>query len=57
MMPSINTKKYIETFLKIKSKNSEIIPFKLNYPQQKLYDVIKEQKQKKKPVRIIILIA
>ena len=54
-MPSINTKKYIETFLKIKSKNSEIIPFKLNYPQQRLYDVIKEQKQKKKPVRIIIL--
>ena len=52
---SINTKKYIEAFLKIKNKEAQIIPFKLNYPQQRLYDVIKEQKQKKKPVRIIIL--
>lgn len=52
---SINTKKYIESFLKIKNKDSKIIPFKLNTPQQRLYDVIKEQKEKHKPVRIIIL--
>ena len=51
----INTKKYIEEFLKIKDKNSNIIPFKLNAPQQKLYDKIKELKQQHKPVRIIIL--
>ena len=52
---NINTKKYIEEFLKIKNKKSEIIPFKLNYPQQKLYDVIKQEKRLHKPVRIIIL--
>ena len=55
MKMNINTKKYIEEFLKIKNKKSEIIPFKLNFPQQKLYDVIKQEKRLKKPVRIIIL--
>lgn len=52
---SINTKKYIESFLKIKDKNSRIISFKLNEPQQRLYDVIKQEKKKHKPVRVIIL--
>lgn len=52
---NINTKKYIENYLKIKDKNSKVIPFTLNYPQQKLYDVIKKQKEQHKPVRIIIL--
>ena len=52
---SINTKLYIENLLKIKDKNSKIIPFKLNQPQQKLYDTIKELKKQHKPVRIIIL--
>ena len=52
---NINTKKYIEKFLKIRTKESKIIDFKLNKPQQKLYEVIKEQKKKNKPVRIIIL--
>ena len=52
---NINTKKYIEEFLKIKNKKSEIISFKLNYPQQKLYDIIKQERRLHKPVRIIIL--
>lgn len=52
---SINTKKYIEEYLKIRDKNSKIIPFKLNTPQMKLYNKIKELKQQHKPVRIIIL--
>lgn len=52
---SINTKKYIETYLKIRNKNSKIIDFKLNPPQTRLYNTIKQQKQDKKPVRIIIL--
>lgn len=52
---SINTKLYIENLLKIKDKNSKIIPFRLNQPQQKLYNTIKELKQQHKPVRIIIL--
>ena len=52
---AINTKKYIENFLKIKNKNSQIIPFILNEPQQELYNKIKELKQQHKPVRILIL--
>ena len=55
MKKNINTKKYIEKYLKIKDKNSKIIPFKLNMPQQRLYDAIKNLKQQHKPVRIIIL--
>ena len=52
---NINTKQYIEKYIKIKNKANEIIDFKLNMPQQRLYNVIKGQKQQKKPVRIIIL--
>lgn len=54
-MSQINIKKYIENFVKIRDKNSDIISLHLNKPQQKLYDVIKMQKQQNKPVRIIIL--
>ena len=52
---SINTKKYIENYIKIRNKEGKIVDFKLNNPQQRLYDIIKEQKKAKKPVRIIIL--
>lgn len=52
---SINTLKYIETYIKIKDKNSNVIPFKLNSPQMKLYNIIKEQHKKRRPIRIIIL--
>lgn len=55
MKKNINTKKYIEEFVKIRDKNSNIIPLKLNEPQQKYYNVIKKLKQEGKPVRIIIL--
>lgn len=51
----INIKKYIENFIKIRNKNSEIVPLILNKPQQKLYDIIRKQKQEGRPVRIIIL--
>lgn len=54
-MKSINTLKYIESFLKIRNKAGKIVPLKLNEPQMKLYNVIKEQKKIGKPVRIIIL--
>lgn len=54
-MSQINIKKYIENFVKIRDKNSDIISLHLNKPQQKLYDVIKTQKQQNRPVRIIIL--
>ena len=52
---NINTKQYIEKYIKIKNKANQIIDFKLNLPQQRLYDVIKKQKEQNKPVRIIIL--
>lgn len=51
----INIKKYIESFVKIRDKNSNIVPLILNKPQQKLYNVIRAQKSEGKPVRIIIL--
>ena len=47
---NINTKQYIEKYIKIRDKAGKIIDFKLNKPQQKLYNVIKEQKQQNKPV-------
>lgn len=52
---SINTKKYIEEYIKIRNKTGKIVNFKLNGPQQRLYNIIKEQKQQNKPVRVIIL--
>ena len=52
---NINTQAYIERYIKIRNKEGKIVSFRLNNPQQKLYDIIKEQKQARKPVRIIIL--
>ena len=52
---SINTKQYIEKYIKIRDKSGKIINLKFNEPQQRLYDIIKEQKLKNKPVRIVIL--
>jgi hypothetical protein len=52
---NINTQAYIERYIKIRNKEGKIVDFKLNNPQQKLYNIIKEQKQARKPVRIIIL--
>ncbi len=52
---NINTQKYIEKYIKIRNKEGKIINFKLNHPQQRLYNIIKEQKQERKPVRVIIL--
>jgi hypothetical protein len=55
MKMNINTKRYIETFIKIRNKEGRIVGLKLNSPQQKLYDIIREQKKAQKPVRVIIL--
>ena len=52
---SINTKQYIEKYIKIRDKSGKIINLQFNEPQQRLYDIIKEQKLKNKPVRIVIL--
>lgn len=50
-----DAKKYIEAFLCIKTKESEIVPFRLNSAQKRLYECIKEQQAEGKPIRIIIL--
>lgn len=52
---NINTKKYIEKYIKIRDKKGRIVNFTLNNPQMRLYEIIKEQKKQKKPVRVIIL--
>lgn len=52
---SINTKAYIETYIKIRDKKSNIVPLELNEPQLKYYNVIKKFHKERKPIRIIIL--
>ena len=52
---SINTKAYIENYIKIRDKRGKIIPLILNKPQLKYYNVIKKLHEEKKPIRIIIL--
>ena len=52
---SINTKKYIEEYVKIRNKKSKIVPLKFNEPQLKYYNIIKNLKEQGKPIRIIIL--
>ena len=52
---NINTKKYIEEFIKIRDKSGKIIDLKLNQGQQKLYNAIKKQHSEGKPIRIIVL--
>lgn len=51
----LNCLLYITAFLKIQTKDGQIVPFKLNQPQMRLYEVIREQWKAGKPVRIIIL--
>lgn len=46
---------YIQRFLKIIDKKGRIIPFRLNAPQRRLYEAIRQQWNAGKPVRIIIL--
>lgn len=52
---SINTKLYIEKYLRIQDKNSKIVPFKMNKPQMKLYNALKKQYEQGKPQRAIVL--
>jgi len=51
----INTKKYIEEFLKIRTKEGEIKKITFKPAQQVLYDEIKSQYTAGKPCRIIVL--
>ena len=50
-----NAKKYIESFLKIRTKEGKIVPFILNEPQNRFYETIKSKWNAGKPVRVIVL--
>lgn len=52
---SINTKCYIENYIKIRDKKGNVISLTLNEPQLKYYNVIKRLHEQRKPIRIIIL--
>lgn len=52
---AINIKKFIEEYLKIKTKTGQLVNFKLNQPQLKLYEAIKKQAENNQPIRLIIL--
>lgn len=52
---SINTKAYIENYIKIRDKKGNVVPLKLNEPQLKYYNVIRKLYIERKPIRIIIL--
>lgn len=52
---AVNTKKYIEQYLQIRTKNAEIVPLRLNAPQKKLYDALAAQAKAGKPLRAIVL--
>ncbi len=52
---NINRKKFIEEFIYIKTKESTLIKLKFNQAQQKIYEIIKSESLKNKPIRLIIL--
>jgi len=54
-MKSINRRRFIEEFIKIKDKTGSIVPLKFNIPQEKFYASIKRQAQENKPIRLIVL--
>lgn len=51
----LNCLLFIQTFLKIKTKEGHITKLILNPPQRRLYEAIKKQWEEGRPVRIIIL--
>lgn len=54
-MKLLRARDYIQSFLKIRNKENQLVPLTLNPPQQRLYKAIEEQWKAGKPVRIIIL--
>lgn len=50
-----NALQYIQNFLHIQTKSGTLQKLLLNEPQRRLYEAIKEERAKGKPVRIIIL--
>lgn len=54
-MASINTRVYIEKFLKIKNKEKNLVTLQFNAPQRRLYDALAAQRRAGKPMRAIVL--
>ena len=54
-MGLLNCRWYIEHLLKIRNKRQEIVLLKLNGPQERLYNQIKELQEQGIPVRMIVL--
>lgn len=54
-MNILNALVFIQTFLKIRTKDNTLEPLILNPPQMRLYNAIREQWKAGRPVRIIIL--
>ena len=52
---AINTRAYLETYLKIRAKDGRLVPLRLNGPQRKLYDALAAQYAAGKPMRAIVL--
>lgn len=50
-----NARQYIESFLKIRTKDGELAPLHFNAAQERLYAIIRAQWNAGKPVRVIIL--
>ena len=52
---AVNTQAYLETYLKIRSKEGALLPLHLNEPQKKLYKALTAQYKAGKPMRAIVL--
>ena len=46
---------YMENFLKIRDKQSQLVPFKANHVQRMFNDIIEENTKRGKPHRYIVL--
>jgi hypothetical protein len=50
-----NFEEYAETYLKIRAKNSELVPLKFNRAQQAIWKVIQRQMKQRRPVQVAVL--
>lgn len=51
----LNTRQYIENCLSIRTKQGDVLPFRLNPPQLKMYAAMRRQREAGHPVRLIVL--
>ena len=51
----INKKNYMKSFIYIQTKEGDLVPFRMNYPQRRFYKIVRRLENQGKPVRIIIL--